>query len=150
MTYLPYMEDISWGDETDAARWVLARMAATGHVLGCGEGWFSLLGELDRQLADLDPAYGLFRVGRADGSLVFDAKPSVPDVAAQFRALIDVASRRASAACEVCGGDGELRTIHGLAEVLCPAHQVVAEQGGRGGVASEPDRFGAQEPSDGS
>ncbi|KRA29819.1 hypothetical protein ASD81_19085 [Nocardioides sp. Root614] len=103
-------------------------MAATGHVLGCSEGWFPLIGELDRQLAELDPAYDLFRVGRVDGVLVFDAKPSEPDLAAQFSALIDVASRRASAACEVCGGHGEIRTIHGLAEVLCAAHQVAAEQ----------------------
>lgn len=60
----------------DGVRPVLVRMTATGHVLGCGEGWFPLVDELDRQLADLDPAYGLFRVGRVDGALVFDAKPS--------------------------------------------------------------------------
>lgn len=103
-------------------------MAATGHLLGCGEGWFPLVGELDRQLADLDPAYGLIRVGRMDGALVFDAKPSIPDLAAQFSELIEVTALRASAACEVCGGDGDLRMIHGLAEVLCPAHRVAAER----------------------
>ncbi|WP_182378306.1 hypothetical protein [Nocardioides sp. WS12] len=122
------MEDKSRGSEVDRASAVLARMAATGHVLGCGEGWFPLISELDRQLANLDPAYGLFRVGRVDGALVFDAKPSVPELAAQFSALIYVTARRASAVCEVCGGDGELRTIHGLAEVLCAAHQAAAER----------------------
>lgn len=79
-----------------------------------------------RQLADLDSAYGLFRVGRMDGALVFDAKPSIPDLVAQFSELIEATARRASAACEVCGGEGELRAIHGLAEVLCPAHQGAA------------------------
>jgi len=63
-----------------------------------------------------------------DGALVFDANPSIPDLVAQCSELIEATARRASAACEVCGGEGELRTIHGLAEVLCPAHQAAAER----------------------
>lgn len=111
---------------------VLERLGRTGHAVRCGEGWFAIVEQLDRALAELDPDYFLFRVARTGGVLVFDAEPSTPPLAGCFSELIDAASARASATCEVCGAAGELRTVRGLVEVLCAVHWPVAEAAGGG------------------
>ncbi|MBU2694986.1 hypothetical protein CCO04_07825 [Pimelobacter sp. 30-1] len=98
-------------------------MVVTGHVVGCGDGWAPLVVELDERLALVDPDYGLFRVSRDGGHLVYDAQPSSRRHREVFRALIGAAVFRAAQTCEVCGDAGVRREVGGLAEVLCPIHE---------------------------
>lgn len=84
-------------------RTIVDRMVVTGHVVGCGDGWAPIVAELDERLALVNPAYGLFRVSRDGGHLVYDAQASSRRHCEVFRALIGAAVFRAAQTCEVCG-----------------------------------------------
>jgi hypothetical protein len=114
-------------DEVAGLRTIVDRMVATGHVVGCGDGWAPIVAELDERLALVDPDYGLFRVGRDGGHLVYDAQPSSRRHREVFSALIGAAVFRAGQTCEVCGDAGVRREVGGLAEVLCPVHEWTAD-----------------------
>ena len=118
---------LGWVAEAAGLRTIVDRMVATGHVVGCGDGWTPIVAELDERLALVDPDYGLFRVGRDGGHLVYDARPSSRRHREVFSALIGAAMFRAGQTCEVCGDAGVRREVGGLAEVLCPVHEWAAD-----------------------
>lgn len=130
LTYLPFMEEIVERETGAVPARLVARMAATGHAMRCGEGWFGMVDELDRALVALDPGYQLFAIGRVGGELIFDAEPSSPELAPPCAALVRAASEAASSTCEVCGKPGARSAICGLVEVLCAEHRVAAEAAG--------------------
>lgn len=89
-----------------------------------------LVVQLDAQLAQIDPDYRLFAVGRRGATLMYDAEPSSPRFREEFAALMGGAALQASRTCEVCGDAGVRRDVGGLVEVLCPVHEWTAETAG--------------------
>ncbi|MCV2419257.1 hypothetical protein LNV47_01470 [Paucibacter sp. DJ4R-1] len=70
----------------------------------CDDGWYALLRELSRQLADAPRPIEAFQVKQKFGALRFQLVESDPASAA----LIEEASRRSLSICEISGAPGEL------------------------------------------
>lgn len=87
------------------------------------DGWISLVDELDRKLAALDPEYQLMQCKSKFGGLRFYAYTGRFDVMPQFRELIGEAEARSYRICEWCGEPGSGVTIRGWAWTLCVAHR---------------------------
>lgn len=74
------------------------------------DGWIQILAELNADLSDLDPGYGLIQVKVKFGGLrfYFTTQASL-GVGTMMRDLARVAERSASRTCETCGNPGVAR-----------------------------------------
>jgi hypothetical protein len=76
-----------------------------GRRMGCDRGWYPLIVELDRGLAELDPNYTLLQVKEKWGALRLYFE-GAPEVVGAMQALVDRASEASKGICELCGGPG--------------------------------------------
>jgi hypothetical protein len=85
-----------------------------GRWIGCREGWYPLIVELDRRLADLDPGYHVHQVKEKYGTLSYYIQ-GAPIVAAAMEALVDQAEAESAHICESCGALAcSWRTVAGM------------------------------------
>lgn len=87
--------------------------------LDCGQGWWSLIRDLDRDLKEIYPDYRVGQVKEKFGGLRFyiDAVPEPVFDALQAR--IREAEAAASRTCEECGHPGAGRVRRGWYRTLC-------------------------------
>ncbi|MHB1733448.1 MAG: hypothetical protein ACYCU8_08335 [Ferrimicrobium acidiphilum] len=77
-----------------------------GRNIWCERGWYEIVVEVDRRLAQLDPAYVVRQVKEKYGSLRYYFAPSdaaSEDVVRQMKDVVAKAERQAAITCEVCG-----------------------------------------------
>lgn len=92
-----------------------------GRWIRCGAGWYPLITQLDRQLAELDPVYELHQCKEKFGTLRYYAHTDQETVRNAFDALIRQAERRSALTCEVCGQSGALHAgAFSWLRTLCP------------------------------
>lgn len=74
------------------------------------DGWVQILAELNADLADLDPGYGLIQVKVKFGGLRFYfTTEKRSETERMMRNLVSAAERSASRTCETCGKPGVAR-----------------------------------------
>jgi len=83
--------------------------------LSIDEGWYAIVLELDRQLAEIDPAYEIHQVKEKFGGLRYYCSLDFDERA---RSLIRAAEVQASITCEKCGSPGSLQGVNWL-KTLC-------------------------------
>lgn len=79
--------------------------------ISCGQGWYSLLSALDRELSAVDPEYKLVQVKEKFGTLryYYDASDNVNDEAlAKMKSIVMKYEKISAYTCEVTGGHGRL------------------------------------------
>ena len=108
-----------------------------GRRMGCDRGWYPLIVELDRGLAELDPNYTLLQVKEKWGALRLYFE-GAPEVVGAMQALVDRASEASKGICELCGGPGVLMEGHLRAKTVCTscglAEGLLPVEGSRGEV----------------
>lgn len=77
-----------------------------GRWISCSAGWYSIIVELDQQLAEIDPAYELHQVKEKFGTLRYYYATEVEGARERMNALIRAAEEQAAATCELCGAPG--------------------------------------------
>lgn len=112
------------GDHGEALAAILRRIPdGWGRWIGCDAGWYSLIVELDRDLAAIDPDYGLHQCKEKFGVLRFYAHASdgLPDEAIRrFDDRIAAAEHASATICENCSSPtGSLRERRGWFKTLC-------------------------------
>jgi hypothetical protein len=103
--------------EWDYQATALSADEIAGHV---GPGWRPLARQLHHDLRCLDPHYRLFQVKEKLGRLRFYADFAGPFTSECHR-RVAAAVAKAAKTCEVCGGEGRLRTRRPWLETLCDA-----------------------------
>jgi hypothetical protein len=106
------------GEHEAGLRLILARIPDKwGRWISCGRGWYPLIVDLDRALAEIDPYYQVLQVKQKLGGLRYyfelrdQPDPADPDPESrQARAdvLVQAAEKRAAHTCERCGNPGTL------------------------------------------
>jgi hypothetical protein len=82
-------------------------------------GWDNIIGELDSELAQIDPDYKIFQVKEKFGALRYYSSLDVND---QARKIVTLATLQSSITCEECGKKAELRTDRNWIRTLCNEH----------------------------
>lgn len=93
---------------------------AFGRVISCGEGWYQLIFDCDRELAALDPEYKIYQVKEKFGGLRFYFDTQRNDV---FDAMNEVVRRfeeLSFSTCELTGRSGSLMKKGGWLKTLDP------------------------------
>ncbi|NMD56557.1 MULTISPECIES: hypothetical protein [Tsukamurella] len=110
---------------------ILNRIAeARGKYIGVGPGWHSILIDLDKALAEVDPAYVVHQIKQECGELDVRVDTAHSDRYQEMRALIRDAERRASHICEACGAAGVLHVSRdGNVCRLCGQCAAAAQEG---------------------
>ncbi len=90
--------------------------------IGCGEGWYSLIFELDAELAKLDPNYEIAQIKEKFGALRFYCSSEAADEATfnAMNSLIAIAENRSMHICEACGAAGVLGKRNHWLMTRCP------------------------------
>jgi hypothetical protein len=95
--------------EFDALRAVRSRFHdGWPNTVDCGEGWFDLIVELDRELNEIDPDYKIFQIKEKFGGLRFYISGSNPLLTKTLQAKIDEYEKKSYSICEVTGDPGSL------------------------------------------
>lgn len=89
-----------------------------GRWISCDPGWYDLLIDLNRQLAEIDPDYELHQVKEKFGGLRYYISSNTAQWE-EMQALIHEYERLSYTICETCGGDGENYTDHGWLLTRC-------------------------------
>lgn len=101
-----------------------------GKTVDVGPGWYSIVVELDKRLAEADPDYVVHQVKEEAGELDVRVDTAHADRYQAMRALIRDAEQRASHICELCGATGSLRVSRaGNVRRLCAECAAGARQG---------------------
>ncbi|GAA4676635.1 hypothetical protein [Gordonia humi] len=101
-----------------------------GRNIEIGPGWHSILVDLDKVLAEVDPDYVVHQIKEEGGDLDFRFDSGHTDRYQQMRALVRAAEQRASHLCEECGKTGVLhRSRDGAVRRLCVECAAAAQQG---------------------
>ncbi|MHB8189259.1 MAG: hypothetical protein ACYDHP_02295 [Ferrimicrobium sp.] len=82
-----------------------------GRSIWCERGWYPIAVDVDRQLAEIDPAYIVHQVKEKFGGLRYYFTPSDTASEPQVRKMRDVvarAKRKATGTCEVCGATADV------------------------------------------
>lgn len=93
-----------------------------GRWISCDAGWYSIIIELDRDLAALDPEYELHQVKEKFGGLRFYAHTRNQDLSEAFNARIKHAEQLCDRTCETCGAPGKLHDEFSWIRTLCDRH----------------------------
>lgn len=86
--------------------------------ISCGEGWFSLLSALDRELASVDPDYRVVQVKEKFGTLRYYFDISKEEVAPKMYDILRKYEHLSSMTCEITGGHGQLMSKKGWLRTL--------------------------------
>lgn len=99
---------------------ILARIPERwGKYISTGPGWYSIIFDLDKKIAALDPDYTIAQVKEKFGGLRYYLGDIKPEAYVQAEELIRAAEQQCSVTCEECGQTGELRTDLGWIRTLC-------------------------------
>lgn len=99
------------GEYRDGLVSIMLRIAPNwGRWISCDKGWYPIIVELDRQLAEIDPDYKLHQVKEKLGGLRYYFRSEVPDPDGWMRALVRAAETRCETTCELCGQRGTRHT----------------------------------------
>jgi len=94
-----------------------------GRWVTMSKGWYRIIVELDRRLAELDPDYVICQVKEKFGGLRYYFEPSpsaTPDTIAAMRAAVVEAEAESERTCEECGVSGAvLRDDRVYWQTLC-------------------------------
>lgn len=112
------------GDHRAALTSILRRIPdGWGRWISCDAGWYSLIVDLDHDLAAIDPDYALHQCKQKFGELRFYAHASegLPEEAnRRFDERIAAAERASVTTCESCSSTaGSLRERRGWFKTLC-------------------------------
>lgn len=96
--------------------------------MGCGstigEGWYDIIRELDKQIAELYPEYVVNQVKEKFGGLRYYIDDIPDDVHAAVYDCINEAYRKAGKTCDVCGEAGKIGKINEwLIATRCEKHR---------------------------
>lgn len=109
-------------DEPDTLRPVLARFAAGwGASVDCGEGWWPIIAQLDRDISAIAPAYEVHQIKEKFGGLRFYYGIGDAGFDQRIDELVDAAERAAARTCELCGAPGRARG-KGWIRTVCDEH----------------------------
>jgi hypothetical protein len=92
---------------------------AWDRMVGCDRGWYPLIVQLDRDLAQLDPSYVVLQVKEKFGALRLYFE-SAPEVTGAMQALVNRATEASRGICELCGAPGMLMEDCLRVKTLCP------------------------------
>ena len=108
-------------DDPEILRPVQARFAAGwGASVDCGEGWWPIIAQLDRDIAAIEPDYEVDQIKEKFGGLRF-YYPGGTGNDARIDELIAQAERPAAQTCELCGAPGRARAT-GWIRTVCDEH----------------------------
>ena len=79
---------------------------------GIGKGWYDIVRELDKQIAELYPDYVVDQVKEKFGGLRYYIGAVPADINQQIYDLIQEAEDKAATTCDVCGEPGKLGKIN--------------------------------------
>lgn len=86
-----------------------------------GPGWRDILDRLHVDLMEIEPRYMIMQIKEKFGGLrVYFTAPR--ETFALVQARVDEAISEASKLCERCGAPGELRSLSGWWQTVCPEH----------------------------
>lgn len=127
------MSDSS-SDEYPELQLILSRISSEmGQNIGTGPGWYPIIVELDRQLAEIDPGYTVHQVKQKLSELRVYFEVSDTATAAdheRMRALVRAAEEKAACTCELCGEPGRLWISRfGGIRTLCAECAAAEKQG---------------------
>lgn len=108
----------------DGLRAIMLRIPpGWGRWVSCSRGWYSIVIQLDRDLAEIDPDYVVHQVKEKYAGLryYFHASEGVTEADQQrMDALVDEAEAQCERTCEMCGEPGVRHaTPHGWLRTLC-------------------------------
>jgi hypothetical protein len=117
------------GEFTPGLEHILRRiLPGRGRRIRVGKGWYSLITDLDRKIAAVDPAYRIFGVDAMFGELWYDSgatgelwNESVQAKFVDIAVLVRAAEVASLTICEACGQPGRLMDRRGWFASLCPA-----------------------------
>ncbi len=83
--------------------------------MGCGsaigEGWYDIIRELDKQIAELYPEYVVNQVKEKFGGLRYYIDDIPDEVHADVYDFINEAYMKANVSCDVCGAPGKIGNV---------------------------------------
>lgn len=108
----------------DGLRAIMLRIpSGWGRWVSCSRGWYSIVIQLDRDLAEIDPDYVVHQVKEKYAGLryYFHASEGVTEADQQrMDALVDAAEELCERTCDICGADGQrYSSRHGWLRTLC-------------------------------
>lgn len=112
------------GEYEDALRGIMLRIPdGWGRWISCSAGWYPLIVQLDRDLAEIDRGYELRQCKEKFGGLRYysSASASISDEDQErMHGLIRAAEKASETTCELCGNAGELHVSrHSWYRTLC-------------------------------
>lgn len=118
----------------DGLRAIMRRIPPNwGRWISCSRGWYPIVIDLDRSLAEIDPGYEVHQCKEKLGGLryYFGVSEGVSESDHQrMRALVRAAEERCEVACELCGEPGVRQTTpHGWLRTLCSSCAAASEKG---------------------
>lgn len=127
------MSDSS-SDEYPELQLILSRISPEmGQNIGTGPGWYPIIVELDRQLAEIDPGYTVHQVKQKLSELrvYFEVSDTATEADHErMRALVREAEEKAATVCELCGKPGRLWISRfGGIRTLCAECAAAQKQG---------------------
>lgn len=109
-------------DGPEILRLVLERFAAGwGAYVDCGEGWWPIIAQLDRDIAAVAPNYEVHQIKEKFGGLRFYYGVGDAGFDPRIDELVDAAERVAARTCEFCGAPGRARG-KGWIKTVCDEH----------------------------
>lgn len=101
---------------------VLSRFReGTNPFVSCGDGWFTLISALDRELSAVDPTYQVAQIKEKFGTLRFYFEPSDITNDVITTKMYDIVKKYehiSAMTCEFTGGHGELMSKKGWLKTL--------------------------------
>ncbi len=80
-----------------------------GRWIACERGWYSIIIEIDRRLAELDPNYVVYQIKQKCGDLCFYFDPTElasDGIREMMNEIVIEGEKRAATTCEECGFTG--------------------------------------------
>ena len=122
------------GEYTDGLVAIMIRIPdGWGRWISCEKGWYPIIVDVDRRLAELDPNYVVHQVKEKFGGLryYFEATANTDhETWEKMQRIVREAEAKAGQTCECCGSTGQVALRdHGWWKTLCDACDREAEFG---------------------
>ena len=110
------------GQWSDGLREILRRVPAEyGRYIDVGPGWYPIIVQLDRDLAQIDPGYVVHQVKEKFGGLRYYFAATRADLLPAMNRLVGAAEEAAARTCEITGNAGVRMVKTGWYKTLDPA-----------------------------
>lgn len=91
-----------------------------GRHISCGEGWFPLIYECDRELAEIDPEYKVCQIKQKFGGLRFYFDSDKAELLDKMTAVCHKYEQKSFSVCELTGKPGRLMVRNRWYKTLDP------------------------------